>query len=94
MDTEIMRQLCSNPEYPTLPEAEAMFDGMSSVAITHDLIVYPQAECLGLVCRGIEVGELRKHNGTYVYEPEVPNSPLAQRVRFKLDKEGVLCHSA
>ncbi len=87
MDTTIMRILANPPNYPTLPEAIDMLEETQSVAITHDLIVYPQKNALALVCRGTEVGRLVSNR----YEHEIPDSPLAKRVQFKLDKEGVLC---
>jgi hypothetical protein len=93
IDRSVMYLLAEPPELPTLPEAIEMLTGdMSSVAISHDLIIYPQGDNMSLVCRGTEVGRLVLRDNVFSYEPEIPNSPLARRVQFKLDKESILCH--
>ena len=94
IDRLIMRHMTEPQEKPNIPTAlEMMLNGMASVAISHDLIIYPApGEELALVCRGTEVGRLVRKDDVIREQPDIENSPLARRVQFKLDKEGLLCH--
>jgi len=90
-DQSILTELANPRSYPTLDMAIAQLDGKLGVAFTQDMII---ATNLCLVYRGTEIGVLEKVANGYIFVPDVPQSPLARRVQFKLDKEGVLCHSA
>ena len=85
----IMKALLSMQPYPTLEGAFKMVKIQShGVAITRDLIITRHAR---LVYRGVLVGDIEAATDGYIFVPDVPDSPLARRVQFKLDKEGILC---
>ncbi len=89
MDHRIMHELVNPKPYPTLGRAIEMLADTTRVAFTRDLLLTAGNR---LVCRGVEVGVIEGSEDRYTFEPDVLDSPLARRVQFKLDKEGVLCH--
>ncbi len=92
-----MMQLLYEPEaYPQFSEALSLMKGkVGSVAVSRDLILqqYPSGD-YGVIFQGIGAGLLREQFGRYDFIPDVCDSPIARRVQFKLEKEGLLCQSA
>jgi hypothetical protein len=96
LDISVMQALCDPQEYPSL---EAAITGISdgthqSCAISPDMIIKPTSGGrLQLSCRGLSVGYLNMVEGDYEFVPDHDGHPLTKRVQFKLQKEGILCHS-
>lgn len=93
---QMMHLLHEPVQYPTFKEALAQMNGnMSGVAVSRDLILQQHpGGTLGVIFQGIGAGLLREQFGRYDFIPDVCDSPLARRVQFKLEKEGLLCQSA
>ena len=92
----VMDQLLSPPPYPMPEEAIRLLldHTRQSIAVSRDLILVRHPNnVLGVICRGEPAGTLREGSGRYEFIPEIPESPVARRVQFKLQKEGVLCLS-
>lgn len=95
---DVMNQLLSPDPYPAPEDAiRLLLDSTmstQSIAVSRDLILvrHPNS-ILGVICRGISAGTLQAGSGRYEFIPEIPESPVARRVQFKLQKEGVLCLS-
>ena len=92
----MFKELVNPSPYPPIAEAlDNIATGeLLSVAISRDIILnrFSSGE-IGISFQGIEAGLLREENGRYSYMAEVSTSPIARRVHFKLQKEGVLSHS-
>jgi hypothetical protein len=92
----VMNQLLSPDPYPAPEDAIRLLlrREVQSIAVSRDLILVRHPNnILGVICRGEPAGTLRAGSGRYEFIPEIPESPVARRVQFKLQKEGVLCLS-
>lgn len=92
---QMMHLLYEPNQYPTFKEALAQMNGnnMSGVAVSRDLIFQQHPNgALGVIFQGIGAGIVREQFGRHEFIPDVCDSPLARRVQFKLEKEGLLCH--
>ncbi len=91
-------QLYQGEEYPNIRAALAKMALMPStqrlctVAISRDLILSRiVASGCQIYWRGIAAGTIQEKDTSYEFLPDITGSPVARRVQFKLQKEGLLC---
>ena len=91
----VFAELYAMTPYPAIEEALVSLRGLerTSVAVSRDLILVGTTTPIRILCRGAYVGELAESNGRYEFIPEIESSPIARRILFKLQKEGILCLS-
>ena len=99
VSSNMLAYLCFPNEYPTIDFAYEALITMSrlSIAISPELILTQAQKGCFVIYKATTAGILIKStealdNASYLFQPDLDNSPAAKRAAFRLQKEGILCH--